>query len=175
MTAGPEAETQLQSDLETLRWLLEFARRDKIRLIEKVQRAVCTTARLNVLYAAVNRLHATLDRAGVLDAIEDIVVNVIGARQTAIFEKDDQSEALELVGGDGVGEDAVTHCIPLRIGSRLVGAIAIGQLREQKKAFTAIDFELFSVLGTHAATALRASRLHEAPKVMGTENGNGEW
>ena len=56
----------------------------------------------------------------------------------------------------------MTACIPLHIGCRSVGAIAILRLREQKNDFTPIDVELFSIFATHAAMALRVSALEEA-------------
>ncbi len=52
-------------------------------------------------------------------------------------------------------------CIPLRIGDRVIGVVAIYRLLEQKNRFTSSDFELFTLLAGHAATALFASRLFE--------------
>ncbi|MCZ6695645.1 MAG: GAF domain-containing protein [Acidobacteria bacterium] len=52
-------------------------------------------------------------------------------------------------------------CIPLRIGERVIGVIAIYRLLEQKDRFTPGDFELFTLLACHAATALFASKLFE--------------
>jgi len=52
-------------------------------------------------------------------------------------------------------------CIPLRIGERVIGVIAIYRLLEQKNRFTPGDFELFTLLAGHAATALFASKLFE--------------
>ncbi len=52
-------------------------------------------------------------------------------------------------------------CIPLRIGERVIGVIAIYGLLEQKARFTPGDFELFTLLAGHAATALFASKLFE--------------
>ena len=48
-----------------------------------------------------------------------------------------------------------------RFGSeRPIGAIAIYRLLQQKDGFSALDHELFTVLGGHAATALFAARLY---------------
>ena len=52
-------------------------------------------------------------------------------------------------------------CIPLRIGDRVIGVIAIYRLLDQKDRFTPSDFELFTLLAGHAATALFASKLCE--------------
>ena len=50
--------------------------------------------------------------------------------------------------------------IPLSVQSSPIGAITIYSLLQQKDGFTALDHELFSVLGGHAATALFAARLY---------------
>ncbi len=51
-------------------------------------------------------------------------------------------------------------CIPLCIENRPIGAIAIFRLLQQKGDFSALDHELFSMLGGHAATAIFASKLY---------------
>jgi nitrate/nitrite-specific signal transduction histidine kinase len=51
-------------------------------------------------------------------------------------------------------------CIPLSVQNSPIGAITIYSLLQQKDGFTALDHELFSVLGGHAATALFAARLY---------------
>ena len=51
-------------------------------------------------------------------------------------------------------------CIPLSVQNTPIGAIAIYSLLQQKEGFSALDHELFSVLGGHAATALFAARLY---------------
>lgn len=51
-------------------------------------------------------------------------------------------------------------CIPLKIGERLLGVIAIYQLLLQKQSFQPLDFELFELLGGHAATAMYVARLY---------------
>ncbi len=51
-------------------------------------------------------------------------------------------------------------CIPLIVHERPIGLIAIFDLLQQKEGFTALDHELFSVLGGHASTALFAARLY---------------
>jgi GAF domain-containing protein len=52
-------------------------------------------------------------------------------------------------------------CIPLKIKDHLIGVIAIFSLFEQKKKrLTRVDFELFSMLGGHAATAIFSARLY---------------
>jgi GAF domain-containing protein len=53
-------------------------------------------------------------------------------------------------------------CIPMRIDERAVGVIAIFSLLPQKEAFVPVDFELFRMLGPHAAAALVGAQLFSA-------------
>ena len=50
-------------------------------------------------------------------------------------------------------------CIPLRLADQLAGMIVVFSTFEQKPAFGDVDFELFKLLGAHAAWAIVASRL----------------
>jgi len=50
--------------------------------------------------------------------------------------------------------------IPLKIKERVIGVIVIYKLLVQKQAFTNVDYELFSMLAGHAATALFSSKLY---------------
>jgi GAF domain-containing protein len=52
-------------------------------------------------------------------------------------------------------------CVPLRIGERVIGVIAIYRLLTQKERFGPLDFELFTLLAGHAATALFSSKLYQ--------------
>jgi transcriptional regulator with GAF, ATPase, and Fis domain len=51
-------------------------------------------------------------------------------------------------------------CIPLKIKEHVIGVIAIYKLLVQKQAFSNVDYELFSMLAGHAATALFSSKLY---------------
>ena len=48
----------------------------------------------------------------------------------------------------------------LREGENVIGVISIYKLLVQKDAFTAVDYELFSLLAAHAATAIFSSKLY---------------
>ncbi|HUP65009.1 MAG TPA: GAF domain-containing protein [Thermoanaerobaculia bacterium] len=50
--------------------------------------------------------------------------------------------------------------VPLKIKQHVIGAIVIYRLLQQKDAFTAVDYELFSLLAAHAATAIFSSKLY---------------
>ena len=51
-------------------------------------------------------------------------------------------------------------CIPLSVQDRAIGAITIYRLLTQKEGFSPLDYELFTLLAGHAATAIFAARLH---------------
>ena len=51
-------------------------------------------------------------------------------------------------------------CIPLKIKEHTIGVISIYSLFVQKNSFSNIDYELFSLLAGHAATAIFSSRLY---------------
>jgi len=51
-------------------------------------------------------------------------------------------------------------CLPLKTGAKAIGVIVIYTLLKQKEDFTPLDYELFSILGEHAATALFSARLY---------------
>ncbi|OHB33122.1 MAG: diguanylate phosphodiesterase [Desulfuromonadaceae bacterium GWC2_58_13] len=51
-------------------------------------------------------------------------------------------------------------CIPLKIKDHVIGVIVIYRLLEQKSRFADVDYELFTLLAGHAATAIFSSRLY---------------
>jgi hypothetical protein len=51
-------------------------------------------------------------------------------------------------------------CIPLKIKEHVIGVLVIYKLLMQKKSFADVDFELFTLLAGHAATAIFSSRLY---------------
>jgi hypothetical protein len=68
--------------------------------------------------------------------------------------------------GSGL-EGRLTACIPLILGGRVTGAIAIFRLLPQKAGIEDLDRELFDLLATHAATALYCTTLHERFALQG--------
>jgi nitrate/nitrite-specific signal transduction histidine kinase len=146
---------------------------------------------LAMLYAASYQLHATIRRAEVLLAIQEIVINLVGSEELAIVAVTDDGlaplasvgvepqqiarlgadgglveRALELAQpqlGEGNRPDAhgVTASIPLVIAGRILAVVAIFRLLPQKPSLDAFDRELFELIATHAATALYCADLHE--------------
>ena len=153
------------------------------------------------LYVASYRLHETIKRSEVIAVIEEIVVNMIGSEELAIFELDSETGKFKLVDslgidpedlqrvrlnesrieeasgalqavvkagqryvvnsidGEVVDQDSgLTACVPLVLDGKLIGAIAVFRLLDQKQSRLApLDFELFDLLATHAASALYCS------------------
>ncbi|HYR27767.1 MAG TPA: diguanylate phosphodiesterase, partial [Thermoanaerobaculia bacterium] len=139
------------------------------------------------LYVASYQLHNSVDRDAVLTAIQEIVINLIGSEQLAIYERRGDGpfriaasfgfdgEALAAtVGGEfaveKLGEGHVfrdpahmqplTACVPLRIDGRDMGAILIFRLLDHKPELQPVDHELFDLLAVHASTALYCASLH---------------
>jgi hypothetical protein len=145
------------------------------------------------LYAATNQLHSTLDREEILIILQEIVINLVGSEEFAIYVREDDSGSFGVVACMGLDEEqarrrvqsrglsqAVAHgelwissggelddeeplaCVPLRLGERVIGVIAVFGLLVQKDDFEPVDYELFNLLASQAATALYASGLHAA-------------
>ncbi|NOY86161.1 MAG: GAF domain-containing protein [Deltaproteobacteria bacterium] len=148
------------------------------------------------LYVASFQLHSTLDYEEVLQIILEIIINLIGAEEFAIFLLDEKREILIPVAAEGVDPEKISPvtmgegvtgvaarskesyfnenppsiseellenplvCIPLMIKDELIGMINLYKLFQQKKGFVPVDFELFTLLAGHAATAIFSSRLY---------------
>ena len=151
------------------------------------------------LYVASYQLHSTLDFREVIQIVQEIVINLVGAEVFAILLLDEKTNELRAIASEGedvmpaverisirlgegllgeaaksgesyyinddVGGDTITierplAAIPLKIKEHVIGLIAIYKLLPQKDAFTAVDYELFSLLAAHAATAIFSSKLY---------------
>jgi len=152
------------------------------------------------LYVASYQLHSTLDFREVIQIVQEIVINLIGAESFAILLLDEKTNELKTIAcegedvmpglpnisarlGDGVlGEVAKTGesyyinqdvdgsgkvsidkplaAVPLKIKEHVIGLISIYKLLQQKDSFSAVDYELFSLLAAHAATAIFSSKLY---------------
>jgi len=140
-------------------------------------------ANLANLYVASFQLHSTLERATVLGAIQEIVVNLIGSEDFVVFEREG-SEPFRYVTSVGMDADDsvlahervreaitsgetwvasrqedLTACIPLKIDGAVTGLVVIRHLLPHKPGLEPLDLELFDLLATHAAMALYTSAL----------------
>ncbi|MBP1751327.1 MAG: putative sensor protein [Geobacteraceae bacterium] len=63
-------------------------------------------------------------------------------------------------------------CIPLKIKDHVIGVIVIYALLLQKKSFAELDYELFTLLAGHSATAIFSSKLYsESERKLSTIQG----
>lgn len=63
-------------------------------------------------------------------------------------------------------------CIPLKIKEHVIGVIVIYRLLVQKSKFAEVDYELFTLLAGHAATAIFSSKLYsESERKLSTIQG----
>jgi len=173
--------TQLASLKDRLTAIEEESRDFSARYVEVEQQ----NTNLANLYVASYQLHGTLDRERVLTAIKEIIINLIGSEELAIWEIDHEYGAMLLVDSFGIDQgrwasvpldargamslvassgervvdsDGVIACIPLKLDDRVVGVIGIFSLLQQKSGLEPIDFELFDLLGSHGASALWCTR-----------------
>lgn len=151
------------------------------------------------LYVASYQLHSTLDFREVIQIVQEIIINLVGAEAFAILLLDEKTNELKAIAyegedtmpgvdtistrlGEGVlgavaktGEsyyinqdveggaitiDKPLAAVPLKIKEHVIGLIVIYRLLQQKDAFSAVDYELFSLLAAHAATAIFSSKLY---------------
>ena len=151
------------------------------------------------LYVASYQLHSTLDFREVIQIVQEIVINLVGAESFAILLLDEKTNELKTIAcegedampgidtisarlGEGIlgdvaktGEsyyinqdveggtialDKPLAAVPLKIKEHVIGLIVIYKLLQQKDSFSAVDYELFSLLAAHAATAIFSSKLY---------------
>src|SRR5438874_9520284 len=94
-----QQEQQLQSTLVQIRaeseeYLMQFGKLEQ------------HNANLANLYVASYQLHGTLDRAAVLAAIEEIVINLIGSEQFGVYERQSNAGEFHLIASVGMPEGA---------------------------------------------------------------------
>ncbi len=152
------------------------------------------------LYVASYQLHSTLDFREVIQIVQEIIINLIGAESFGILLLDEKTNELKTIAsegedvmpgietissrlGDGIlgsvaktgesyyinqdlgGGGKVTlekplAAVPLKIKEHVIGLVVIYRLLQQKDSFSAVDYELFSLLAAHAATAIFSSKLY---------------
>jgi transcriptional regulator with GAF, ATPase, and Fis domain len=151
------------------------------------------------LYVASYQLHSTLDFREVIQIVQEIIINLVGAEAFAILLLDEKTNELKAIASEGedvmpgvdevsirLGEGILGHAaktgesyyvnqdveggaisldkplaaVPLKIKEHVIGLIVIYKLLQQKDAFSAVDYELFSLLAAHAATAIFSSKLY---------------
>jgi GAF domain len=204
---------RLASELALAREAVEHANAERERLrerldeIEAENRRVCDeyvavqerSSEIAQLYVALERIHGATTRADTLTALQEIIINVIGSEELAIFERRGDELVLAqsfgvdpgalrtvAVGAGAIGRAAasgtlyvagrggepdareadLSACVPLRVGDRTEGVIAIWRLLGHKPGLDDQDQAMFDLLSAHAGVALglraRAERAREA-------------
>jgi hypothetical protein len=203
--------------IRTLEKELDRERRDRLNLEQRIasidadRRAYLEryldveeqNANVSNLYVATFRLHRSIDHADVLAAIQEIVVNLVGSEELAIFEVGAEggvlhlsracgidpgpleevrfgtgiigqcaesgraylpspSEGAEQLDGHPSYEAGLTACVPLVVEGIVTGVVAVFRLLKHKVKLEALDHELLTLLGSHAATALFCTRFVES-------------
>jgi nitrate/nitrite-specific signal transduction histidine kinase len=199
------------SEEEKLKQRFEDMESEQQRFFEGYAKIEQQNNNLASLYVATYGLHGSMDRQEVLLVIQEIVANLIGSEEMAVFELDASGEELRLVSSTGIepsdferiplgsgrigraagsgetclvdaqdpqdGEGALpqeatlTACVPFKIDGQVTGALAVFRLLGQKPGLEPLDFELFDLLGSQAATALHTTRMHEQLHGEQTESG----
>ena len=189
-TAAAIAEEQHRAaagEVERLRTRFEEIAVENRRFAEQYQHIEEHSSNLANLYVASYQLHTSVDRATVLNTIQEIVINLIGSEQLAIYQCNADAEfelasyfgleptqLMKVVGGeyaveklgeghifrDPAERQPLTACIHLLVENRVIGAIIVFSLLEHKAALQQIDYELFELLAVHASVALYCATLH---------------
>jgi GAF domain-containing protein len=113
-----ERQDMRRSELETH---LKDIEEENRRFAQEYLKVEQQNADVANLYVASYRLHGTLDRKETIDAIKDIIANLVGSEEMAIFERDADRDVLSLVGAVGVDPEPLRE---VRIGSGPIGRTA---------------------------------------------------
>ena len=192
-----EQQRAAAAELERLRARFDEVAVENQRFAEQYQHIEEQSGNLANLYVASYQLHNSVDHDTVLTSIQEIVINLIGSEQLAIYERFgeevfrltasfglDDTSLVTVLGGeyaveklgeghiftDPADRQPLTACVPLQIGERVQGAILVFRLLEHKPELQPVDHELFELLAVHASTALYCASLHamtEAAVVVG--------
>lgn len=183
-----EEESRLRARLDEIEGLRRSASDELVGLQEQIAHTVG-------LHVALRRLHEAEDRTAVVDAIQDIVVNIVGSEQMAVLAlgpggglelaaslgeggrvggMDAAALAAALERGDILSGESAAHalpgalaCVPLRAHGKAVGLLLLFELLPQKPALGPQDLEVLQLLQVHGALALRATSPEGAARDIG--------
>jgi hypothetical protein len=176
-----------RAEQESVLEMLGTIDRDYKRFEDQFYEVERQNANLATLYAAGHALHNCFGREAVLGAIQEIVINLVGSEEFAIVAADEALTPLATFGmnpallngltrGSGIigrafaegrplalpramPADAtrVRVCIPLTLAEKVEGFVLIFGFLPQKDELSAVDHELFALVGNQAAAALYVS------------------
>src|SRR4051812_4712539 len=100
---------------------------ESLKLFERYTEVEQQSGNLSNLYVASYRLHATLDRQEVIAVIEEIIINLVGCEELAIFEASPDGETLSLTSSFGI--DPTDYRV-ISMGEGVIGEAALkGEMR----------------------------------------------
>lgn len=119
LVPAPPAERSPEE--ERLRSRLQELERENQRIYDESVAMADHAAQLANLYVALARLLGGVEHEGVLDALEEIVISMIGSEEFAILEREPAGPALRLVRGHGA---AAGELGALTLGEGVIGGLA---------------------------------------------------
>jgi hypothetical protein len=157
-----EENAKLCALIHTLEKELDRERKDRLRIEERVaeidaeRRAYleryleveAQNANVSNLYVATIRLHGSIDHGDVLAAIQEIVINLVGSEELAVFEMNSQGTMLQLSSQFGLDPAPLAT---VRVGVGIIGACA-----ESAKAYVAGEGSQGARVGVAAEANLTA-------------------
>lgn len=180
----------LRTELKDLRERVQLVEQENRHLRDRLSESEEEQFRFVNLYISCQRLAMSPDVREIIEILQEIVINLIGSEQFGIFVADSSHDGkMELITERGEGEiplqrpplnhprivgalesgsvyvaDSVgvspVAVIPLKIDTRVLGAIVIYGVLPQKPAFTPVDIELFEMLSGLAGRAIYAAALY---------------
>ena len=133
--------------------------REVIRIVQEIV--------INLIWAEAFHIFVVSDKTGQLEletsegATAPVTTIGIGEGPIGMAAKTGENFfATQVAHKEATPFDQPTAVIPLKIKDSVVGVISINKLLVQKTEFTATDFELFTLLAGHAATAIFSAKLY---------------
>src|SRR5215468_5390906 len=200
-----EENLNLKSRISSLEESLRFSRGERVELELKLRHLTSNSHHAEVRIAGLTRhcheLEAVLLASGrlltaftyedAILAIQEIVANVIGSEEMALFAVQTENSRLEVIASCDVteeqckqatseeglvarvwrsgvaifprsGDSDITACVPLRAEQQLVAVLVIFSLLPQKLRLEALDIEVMKFLELHAGELLLARSLQNS-------------
>jgi hypothetical protein len=116
--ARHDSDTATQ-ELERLRSRFEDVEQENEKYAAQYHQIEIHSSNLSNLYVASYQLHASVERQTVLGTIQEIVVNLIGSEEVAIFEFNDAANEFRIASSFGVAESRLKN---FKAGSGPIGS-----------------------------------------------------
>lgn len=116
------------AELDRLRSRVQEVAQENERYAEQYHQIETHSSNLANLYVASYQLHSSIDRDAVLSTILEIVINLVGSEQVAVYERADSSDEFNLVKSFGIDEQ--------RLGSFTLGEGAMARRLANAEIFT---------------------------------------